>query len=101
MEIDPGTQLCALLGDPVAHSGSPAMHNAAFRALGRKACYLAFQVDSNQLPAAIDGLRALGAVGANVTVPHKEQALALADEATSRARPTPTARRGPGGPSPA
>lgn len=85
MSIDPHTKLCALLGDPVAHSGSPAMHNAAFKATGRNIKYLAFQVPSLQLPKAIRGLAALGAVGANVTVPHKEQALLLADDATERA----------------
>lgn len=85
--MGPGTRLLALLGDPVAHSGSPAMHNAAFAAAGVDAVYLAFCVRAADLPAAVAGLRALGAVGANVTVPHKEAALALADRAE------PTARR--------
>src|SRR5690606_29814350 len=44
--IDPATRLCALLGDPVSHSGSPAMHNAAFAASGTNAAYLAFQVSA-------------------------------------------------------
>lgn len=83
----PATRLVALLGDPVAHSGSPAMHNAAFAREGIDAVYLAFRVAAGDLAAAVAGLRALGAVGANVTVPHKEAALALADRAE------PTARR--------
>lgn len=82
----PATRLCALLGSPVAHSGSPAMHNAAFAATGRDARYLAFDVAAGDLAAAIRGLAALGAIGANVTIPHKEQALALADEVAPRAR---------------
>ncbi|REJ36330.1 MAG: shikimate dehydrogenase [Bacillota bacterium] len=84
--VSPATVLCALLGSPVAHSGSPAMHDAAFAATGRDARYLAFDVSAAGFPAAVRGLAALGAAGANVTIPHKEQALALADEATDRAR---------------
>lgn len=68
------TRLVALLGDPVAHSRSPALHNAAFRALGIDAVYLACRIDAADLPAALDGLDALGALGANVTIPHKEAA---------------------------
>lgn len=84
-EIGPETRLCALLGDPVAHSGSPVMHNAAFRHAGVEARYLAFRVRADALAGAVHGLAALDAAGANVTVPHKERALALADEATARA----------------
>ncbi|HLS88451.1 MAG TPA: shikimate dehydrogenase [Sphingobacteriaceae bacterium] len=74
------------MGDPVSHSGSPAMHNAAFRAVGRDACYLAFGVPDKDVPTVVRGFQAAGVVGLNVTVPHKEQALALADRATDRAR---------------
>lgn len=81
----PTTALLGLLGNPVAHSGSPAMHNAAFRAVGRDACYLAFHVDERDVAAAINGLQAIGVAGLNVTVPHKEQALSLADRVTPRA----------------
>lgn len=77
--IDAQTRLVALLGDPVAHSLSPAMHNAGFREAGLNACYLAFAVPAAGLPRAVDGLRALGFLGANVTVPHKEQVLHLVD----------------------
>lgn len=68
------TRLVALLGDPVAHSRSPALHNAAFRSIGLDAVYLACRVPAAELPAALDGLGALGALGANVTIPHKEAA---------------------------
>lgn len=83
------TRLVALLGDPVAHSRSPALHNAAFRALGIDAVYLACRVDGADLPAALDGLDALGALGANVTIPHKE---AAARHLAHRGTLTPTAR---------
>lgn len=79
------TRLVGLLGDPVAHSRSPAMHNAAFRALGLDWCYVALPVAPAALPAALAGLAALGFVGANVTIPHKERAAALADELTPTA----------------
>ncbi len=69
-----------LLGNPVAHSVSPAMHNAGFRALGLDAVYLAFDVPRGALGAAIYGLQALGAAGFNLTIPHKEAALKLLDD---------------------
>ncbi|HYE58137.1 MAG TPA: shikimate dehydrogenase [Rhodothermales bacterium] len=79
-------RLVALLGDPVAHSRSPALHNAAFRALGLDLLYLPFRVPPVRLGAALDGLRALGAVGANLTLPHKEAALPYLDALTPAAR---------------
>jgi shikimate dehydrogenase len=63
------TALVCLLGDPVAHSMSPQLHTAAFAASGIDAVYVACAV--RDAPAAVDGLDALGALGANVTVPHK------------------------------
>lgn len=80
MEIDAETALLAVLGHPVRHSLSPVMHNAGFRARGRNCCYLALDVAPEDVPAAVTGLRALGALGANVTVPHKEAVLPLMDE---------------------
>lgn len=77
--VDAQTRLVALLGEPVAHSLSPAMHNAGFQEAGLNACYLAFAVPAADLARALAGLRVLGLLGANVTVPHKEQALHLAD----------------------
>ena len=65
------TRLVALLGHPVAHSRSPAMMSAAFRALGLDAVYLARDVPPGALGDAVRGLRALGFTGANVTIPHK------------------------------
>jgi shikimate dehydrogenase len=73
------TGLACVLGDPVEHSRSPAMQNAAIRELGIDAAYVAFRVASSQLAAAVHGLAALGATGANVTIPHKEAAALLCD----------------------
>lgn len=65
----PATTLVCLLGDPVAHSLSPQIHTAAFAAAGIDAVYVACAVADPV--AAVDGLDALGALGANITVPHK------------------------------
>jgi shikimate dehydrogenase len=65
-----------VLGHPVSHSLSPVLQNAAFRAAGIDACYLAFEVLPPDLPRALEGALALGVGGLNVTVPHKEKALA-------------------------
>lgn len=73
----------ALLGRPVAHSLSPRMQNAAFAARGLEWRYDAFDV--GDLAAAVAGLRALGFVGANVTIPYKRAAAALCDEADGEA----------------
>jgi shikimate dehydrogenase len=68
-----------VLGDPVAHSRSPAMHDAAFAALGLPHRYFAFHVAAAALPAALHGARALGLAGLNLTVPHKQAAVASMD----------------------
>lgn len=83
--IGAGTRLICLLGHPVGHSRSPAIHNAAFASQGLDLTYLAFDVDPGDLPAAVAGLRALGVVGANVTVPHKERVLPLLDDVDPQA----------------
>ena len=78
--------LYGILGSPVAHSRSPAMHNAAFRALGIDATYVAFEVAPARLADAVRGLAALGVGGVNVTVPHKEHVIDLLDEVSDAAR---------------
>ncbi len=70
------TALYGVMGHPVTHSLSPAMHNAAFAELGMDAVYLALAVAPEALPEAIRGAHALGFLGLNVTVPHKEKAAA-------------------------
>ncbi|MBI4410367.1 MAG: shikimate dehydrogenase [Gemmatimonadetes bacterium] len=76
-----GTRLFALLGDPIAHSLSPALQNAAFRASGLDAVYLALRCTAETLPGLLRGI-ALAGGGGNITVPHKERAVAALDRAT-------------------
>ncbi|HTY91711.1 MAG TPA: shikimate dehydrogenase [Methanocella sp.] len=61
-----------VIGDPIAHSLSPAMHNAAFQALGMDCFYAPFHVKGRNLHEAVSGARSLGFGGLNVTIPHKE-----------------------------
>ncbi len=78
----------AVLGHPVGHSRSPAMQNAALAdvGLGGEWSYEAIDVEPDRFEELVRGMEAEGFAGANVTVPHKEAALALADEATDAAR---------------
>ena len=69
--INAKTKLIGLLGHPVEHSFSPIMHNAAFRDKNLNYVYLAFDVLSENLKYVIDGAKAMGIVGFNVTIPHK------------------------------
>jgi shikimate dehydrogenase len=73
METGANARLLAVLGDPVAHSLSPCLHNAAIRALGLDAVYVALRTSVDALPTVLQALAAVGAAG-NVTVPHKEAA---------------------------
>lgn len=75
-----------IIGFPVSHSKSPAMHGAAARALGIDAVYARFPVDPADVGAAIAGIRALGIHGANVTVPHKQAVIPFLDAITDDAR---------------
>ncbi|ADJ25549.1 shikimate 5-dehydrogenase [Dehalogenimonas lykanthroporepellens BL-DC-9] len=84
--MNTGTGLLGLLGDPVAHSVSPAMHNAAIDRLGLDYVYLAFRVTPAGLAGALNGVRALGIRGVNLTIPHKTAALGLLDEVDEAAR---------------
>ncbi len=73
------TRLAAVLGWPVAHTRSPAMHNAAFTATGVDAVFVALPTAPLDLAAVVRGLAAVGALGASVTVPHKQAVIALCD----------------------
>jgi shikimate dehydrogenase len=79
------TRVC-VLGYPVGHSRSPAMHNAAFEALGLDWHYEAVEVEPAHFEKVVRELQRSGFAGANVTVPHKLSALAIADEPTQTAR---------------
>lgn len=69
--ITGSTTLVGIIGDPVGHSLSPALHNAAFTALGLDMAYVPLPVKAADIGAAVQGLRALGFRGASVTIPHK------------------------------
>jgi shikimate dehydrogenase len=71
-----------VIGDPIAHSLSPLLHNAAFDALGLDWVSVAFPVPAGMTAAALTGMRAMGIAGLSVTMPHKEAAFAAADENT-------------------
>jgi shikimate dehydrogenase len=76
----------AVVGDPVAHSRSPAMHAAAYRALGLPHVYEAVHATPLELPEVVALLRSGAYDGLNVTVPHKQRVLALADQIDASAR---------------
>jgi shikimate dehydrogenase len=85
-EINAATRLCAVFGSPIAHSASPAMHNAAFAKLGLNWRYLAFEVNPKNLRAAIEGAKAMNFDGINLTVPHKLFAMEMMDELDESAK---------------
>ena len=78
-QITGHTKLTGLLGSPVSHSISPAMHNEAFRQLSLDYVYLAFDVGIENLKTAVDGLRALNVCGFNLTMPNKNAMCKLCD----------------------
>ncbi|HEX9889091.1 MAG TPA: hypothetical protein VGA69_06410, partial [Nitriliruptorales bacterium] len=80
------TRLVALLGWPARHSLSPVIHNAAFAERALDLVYVALPTPQADLATVVAALGAVGAVGANVTVPHKEHVVALCDELTDEAR---------------
>ena len=85
-EITGKSRVCGVIGDPIGHSISPAMHNAAFRALNLDYVYVPFRVSREDLPRAVDGLCALNICGVNVTIPHKVSIIPLLDEIDEFAR---------------
>jgi len=80
LKIDGKTKIYGVIGDPIGHSLSPAIHNMAFRKLGLNAIYLAFQVKSENLVRAVEGFKALNFQGFNVTIPHKTSIMSLLDK---------------------
>lgn len=86
MKITGETKVLALIGHPVGHSLSPAMHNAAFAADGSDFVYVCLDVDPAGLPAAVKGTAALKLRGFNVTMPHKQAMVGLVDELDEGAR---------------
>jgi 3-dehydroquinate dehydratase/shikimate dehydrogenase len=79
-DINPQTQVFGVVGDPVAHSLSPLIHNAAFRQLGLNCVYVPFRVPRSQLPAFLKEFDRIPVKGYSITIPHKEAAAALAHQ---------------------
>jgi shikimate dehydrogenase len=78
--------VAAIFGDPIEHSKSPAMHNAAYAALGMNRTYAAFRVTAGNLAPALRAIPALGIIGVNLTVPHKQAAARLIKDLSGEAR---------------
>lgn len=85
MPVNGKTKVVGLLGDPVSHSLSPAMHNAAYRAAGLNFCYLPFCVSREKIGPAMKAVVSLGLQGVNITAPHKEAAGKHLDELSPEA----------------
>lgn len=79
MNVSGKVKICGIIGDPVEHSMSPAMHNAAFEKTGLDHIYLPFRVRKEDVGKAIDGMRALNIRGLNVTIPHKVAVMRFLD----------------------
>lgn len=79
MQVTGKTGLVGIFGDPVNHSLSPQMHNAAYAAIGLDLCYVPMHVKKDDLAAAVAGIRAMGFLGVNVTIPHKVAVVPLLD----------------------
>jgi shikimate dehydrogenase len=77
--IDARTKVCAVIGHPISHSLSPALHNAAFAALDLPYVYVAHDVQPGQVGRVLAGMRAMGYRGLSVTIPHKVEAMLAVD----------------------
>ena len=86
MQITTATQVIGLIGHPVGHSLSPVLHNHLYRALGLDLVYHAFDVHPTQVEAAVKGFLALGFLGFNITIPHKEAVFPLLHEIKEEAQ---------------
>lgn len=86
MPVDANTRLTGIIGWPVGHSLSPAMHNAAFAELGLNWAYLAFPVEPDRVAEAVRGLAAAGCAGLNVTIPHKQAVIDVCSHASDAVR---------------
>ena len=80
------TQLIGLIATPIRHSISPQMHNTAFSKLGLDYAYLAFDIEPNQLEATINGFKAMGVRGFNVSMPYKTAIIDYLDELSPAAK---------------
>jgi shikimate dehydrogenase len=86
MDVDGKTKVFCVIGDPIEHTLSPAMHNAAFERMKLNCVYTAFRVARENLREAVEGFKALGMGGVNVTIPHKVDVMRHLDELSDEAR---------------
>ena len=86
MSLSGASRVAGVVGRPIVHSMSPILHNAWLAAAGMDGVYVPFSVQPGRFTAFVDSLRGGTVSGLNVTLPFKGEALALADEATFRAR---------------
>lgn len=86
MVVSGKTRVCAIIGDPVEHSLSPVMHNAAFNELGLNLVYVAFTVTPTELKTAVFGAKSLNLRGLNVTMPHKNAVMNFLDDVDQTAK---------------
>lgn len=85
MKVTGRTRVTGVIGDPVRHSRSPAIHNAAYEACGLDWVYLAFPVPAGAAGSALDAMRTLSFAGLQVTMPHKADAATACDELSATA----------------
>ncbi|MEM3640545.1 MAG: shikimate dehydrogenase [Candidatus Bathyarchaeia archaeon] len=86
MKISGKTKVCGIIGEPIEHTLSPTMHNAAFEKLNLDFVYVPFKVKTPMLKEAIEGIRSLGIIGLNVTMPYKCTVMKYLDEIDLTAR---------------
>jgi shikimate dehydrogenase len=80
MDITGKTRICGVIGDPIEHTLSPTMHNAAFKEIGLDLVFLALKVTPDQLENAVKGVRSFNMLGLNITMPHKDKIVNYIDE---------------------
>ena len=80
MNVSGKTKITGIFGYPIEHTLSPLMHNAAFKDMGIDNCYVPFLVRPDDLPYAVQAIKALNMLGVNITVPHKETVMPLLDK---------------------
>jgi len=86
MYVNGKTKILGIFGDPIEHSLSPEMHNAAFEYEGLDCVYVPFNVKSENLKDAVHGIKALGLLGVNVTIPHKQGIMEYIDDVSEDAK---------------
>jgi len=80
------TKTFAIIGDPIDHSLSPSIHNAAFKELGMDCTYIAYRVLRGELKEGVESLRRINISGFNVTIPHKIEMMKYLDDSSEECR---------------